>query len=125
MYTIRETYYDSPREDCSGFYYHDYEFKSFNAAVRAYYRWIENCDQPFGYETDFDIPLDIRMKHNDVSYVVKTLNGGFKKAFHRLEDASAYVKEENAFILSLIRINPKAKDRAELYQKFYCRAYIV
>lgn len=28
MYTVRVTCYDSPREDCSGFYFDDYDFET-------------------------------------------------------------------------------------------------
>lgn len=126
MYTIRKYYYDDPIEDGSGYYYHDFTFADYDEAVKSFYEMqdSQDCSDPVGFSTDFDIPLEIRIQHDDVVYEIRNLRGDFIERFHSLSEAKTYAQKENQFVLALIRSNPKEKERAELYQKYYCRVYI-
>lgn len=41
MFTVRVTYYDSPREDCSGFYFTDYDFPTAKKHISLHFTKIE------------------------------------------------------------------------------------
>lgn len=50
-FEVCRTYYDSPREDCSGYYYDVYEFPTAKAAWKAAYRWNKS-EEPEGASHD-------------------------------------------------------------------------
>ena len=51
MYEVYRTYYDSPREDCSGYYYDIYEFPTAKEAWKAAHRWNKS-EEPEGASHD-------------------------------------------------------------------------
>lgn len=51
MYEVYRTYYDSPREDCAGYYYDIYEFPTAKEAWKAAYRWNKS-EEPEGASHD-------------------------------------------------------------------------
>lgn len=62
MFTVRVTYYDSPREDCSGFYFTDYDFPTAKEAYQfAFHRnrmnepWVVNVDLSSGKPRKYKI----------------------------------------------------------------------
>lgn len=72
-YCVTIVYLDSPREDCSGYYEHEIYFDTLSTAISFYYHKREE-DAPIEVMRDFDIPFNIRMKHNDVIYEVRQDN---------------------------------------------------
>lgn len=118
LFYIRETYYDSPREDCNGYYYSIIEFYNRSTAIKAYIDYIENNTEPVGFSCNFDIPLSIRIKHGLESYRVKR-NGRTIENFDFLEDAVKYRDKENKIALFFRRHGEKC----EFSQP--CKIYIV
>ena len=125
-FAIYKTYYDSPREDCSGYYDDCFCFKTKKQAIAEYYRWRNlYSDEPIGLDTNFNIPLAVRMRHDDISFDVYTLGGKFLKHFYSLRDAVAFRDQENNLALRLHSIGDTPELRARMNKDFRCKIYIV
>ena len=126
-FAIYKTYYDSPREDCNAYYDDCFCFKTKEQAIAEFYRWRKlYSDEPIGLSTNFDIPLAVRMRHDDISFDAYTLGGKFLKHFYSLRDAVAFRDQENTLALRLATsagIPPEL--RARMNKDFRCKIYMV
>lgn len=123
-YSIKKTYLDSPREDCNGYYYDVYEFKTLKQAISYYYSCYDNYDSLDCYSLEclnFSIPLEIRIKHNDYTFIVRNLKGQFKKEFYSFDDAKKYRDTENKFIMNMKKAGLTDKN---LFDDYFVKIYI-
>lgn len=125
-FIITKVYYDSPREDCSGYYEDDFCFPTLEKAVKAFYEWRDNandCD-PVGFYVNFDIPREIRIQHDlDLVWECRSLNGKYRKRFHFLSEAVAFRDHENKLALKLYCIDNKPELRASINGDFRYKIY--
>lgn len=125
-FIVTKIYYDSPREDYSGYYETEFRFATLNEAIKAYYDWREHADptDPAGFATNFAIPRDIRIKHDDLEYEVRTLGGRWVKSFIEIQSAVAFCKGENKTALAFYRhAKGDPELRAKVMRDFRCKIY--
>ena len=124
-FVVTKVYYDSPREDCSGYYEDDFCFETLEEATKAFYDWREGADacDPVGFYVNFEIPRTVRIQHNlDLCWEVRTLGGKWLKRFDFLSEAVAFRDKENKLALRLSRNTDKAL-REAITRDFRCRIY--
>ena len=103
-YCVTIVYLDSPREDCNGYYENEVHFETLSKAISFYYHKREE-DNPIEVYRDFDVPFNIRVKHNDVIYEVRQ-NNSKGKIIGRYDSLSKAKKErdiENRINLAFMR----------------------
>lgn len=126
QFIITKVYYDSPREDCSGYYEDEFCFPTLDEAIKAFYEWRDNADDcdPVGFYVNFEIPRMVRIQHNlDLTWEVRSLNGKYSKRFNWLSEAVEFRDHENALALKLSRIDTDPKLRASINGDFRYRIY--
>lgn len=123
-FIVTKVYYDSPREDCSGYYEDEFCFATLEEATKAFYDWRKNADDcdPVGFYVNFEIPRAVRIQHNDLEFQVRTLGGKLLKRFNFLSEAVAFRDNENKLALKLSRYTDKALRNA-MTKDFRCRIY--
>lgn len=124
-FIVTKIYYDSPREDCNGYYEDEFCFPTLKEAIKAYYDWRDRADgsDPVGFYVNFEIPREIRMKHDDLEYEVRTLGGRCLKRFNWLSAAVDFCRYENKTALALYRIDCTPELRAKIVKDFRCKVY--
>ena len=127
-FIVTKVYYDSPREDCNGYYESEFRFATLKEAIKAYYDWREHADptDPVGFYTNFAIPRDVRIKHDDLDYAVRTLGGRCVKIFPDLRSAVTFCKRENTTALHFyLHSKGQPELRAKVMKDYRCRVYII
>jgi hypothetical protein len=125
-FIVTKVYYDSPREDCSGYYEDEFCFATLEEATKAFYDWRDNADacDPVGFYVNFDIPRMVRIQHGlDMTWECRSLNGKYRKRFNYLRDAISFRNQENALALKLYRIDNNPELRAQINGDFRYKIY--
>ena len=125
-FIVTKVYYDSPREDCSGYYEDDFCFPTLEEAVKAFYEWRDRADDydPVGFYVNFDIPREIRIQHDlDLTWECRSLNGKYSKRFNWLSEAVEFRDHENALALKLYRHDCTPELRARIMGDFRYKIY--
>lgn len=125
-FVITKVYYDSPREDCNGYYEDDFCFPTLEEAIKAYYEWRDRADDcdPVGFYVNFEIPRMVRIQHDlDLEWECRSLNGKYTKRFCSLRAAREFRDHENNLALKLYRIDDKPELRAQINGDFRYKIY--
>lgn len=125
-FIVTKVYYDSPREDCSGYYEDEFCFETLDEAIKAFYDWRDNADacDPVGFYVNFEIPRMVRIQHGlDMTWECRSLNGKYRKRFNYLRDAIKFRDQENDMALKLFRYNCTSELRAQINGDFRYKIY--
>jgi len=121
MFEVCRTYYDSPREDCSGYYYDIYEYPTAKAAYKAAQHWCRTNEPESGdvclrsgKPRLYDIGLSIKKPDGTVethSWAKTTDYGHFEETRKQLNE-----------MLAIMRKNP---DTREAFAETVVKKYII